>query len=126
VGNAVSPEYWAAVRAANPSWIPLKATRSLLDMMQNLGKKGEGTTTHAKERAVERTEYPELNLRSTIASAAHHRLFECGLEVIVAGTQYEGPPLFVNSMPALTLENDDAPTPVCKQRCVCEHRACAT
>jgi hypothetical protein len=43
---------------------------------------------------------------------------------------YEGPPLFVNSMPALTLENNDASTPVCKQRCVCEHRApahpCAT
>jgi hypothetical protein len=26
---------------------------------------------------------------------------------------YEGPTLFVNSMPAWTLENDDAPTPVC-------------
>jgi hypothetical protein len=124
VGNAVSPEYWAAVRAANPSLIPLKATRSLLDMMQNLGKKGQGATTHAKEMAVERTKYPELNLRSTIASAAHHRLFECGLEVIVAGTQYEGPPLLiVNGMPALTLENNDAPNPVCKQRCVCEHCA---
>jgi len=38
---------------------------------------------------------------------------------------YVGPPLFVNIMPALTLENDDASTPVCERRCVCEHCASA-
>jgi hypothetical protein len=44
------------------------------------------------------------------------------------GMSYERSPLFVNSdafvnivMPALTLENDDGSTPVCKQRRVCEH-----
>lgn len=88
MGNAISPDYWQAVRKAHPDWIPLAATRTLLDMLQKLGKKGQGVSRHAKDRADECAEYSELNLRSTIASAVHHNLFESMGRVVVAGTEH--------------------------------------
>jgi hypothetical protein len=89
VGTGLPGEYWAAVAAARPSWIPLAATKSLLEVVGELAKKGQGVSFHANERANERAEYPELNLRSTLASHAHHRLYESGGDVIVVGTQFQ-------------------------------------